>query len=345
MVFMQTSKKMIGSPAGSWPRTTLQSIIDSRRMKNNTLPATLLHVKKSSNKVVKYLEAKRSSGKVINNDIQYYRMIFLVDDNFTPFWCIIKNDNASQISFTFWNQLVVGKKVLLAKPKYIGSYKGTHLLDAELIYPFDEAWTALNEIPSLSNVAPDNYYCFRFQTKHFYIEDCYDAKSCNGACDGRYLESCYCLKRKVQTNHVIGLKIIFENDSDDSFQSITCKPYFSNDLTLKLVDSSLLDNGFKDNNNNFVLGQIYDDIITKLENAVATFIVWFKPGKKEEDEVVYFTSGTIASMIIEGNYAKYGAPDPLEVNVPDGNPEEEQNLVDGNPEEEQNLVDGNPEEE
>ena len=200
--------KMIGAPDRIWPRTNLQSVIASTRVKNNALPATLLHMKKSSNKVVKYSETKRSSGKVTSNNIQYFRMILLADNDFTPFWCIIKNDNASKLSFAFWNQLVVGKQVLLAKPKHIGSCKETQLLDAELIYPVNETWSSLNEIPSLSNVAADNYYCFRFKTKNFCVEECHDAKSCNGGCDGHYLENCYCLKRKVQTNHVIRLKLI-----------------------------------------------------------------------------------------------------------------------------------------
>ena len=184
------------------------------------------------------------------------------------------------------------------------------MLDAELIYPFNETLTELSDIPSLSNVVPDNYYCFRFKTKHFYVEDCYDAKACNGGCDGHYLESCYCLKRKVQTNHLIGLKITFANESDDEFKPITCKTYFSYDLTRKLVESSVLDNGFKDSSNNFLLEKIYDDIVTKLEGAVATFVVWFKPGKKDEDEVTYFSHGHIASMIIGGDYVKYSAPVP-----------------------------------
>ena len=105
---------------------------------------------------------------------------------------------------------------------------------------------------------------------------------------------------------MISSKIIFSNDSNNSFETISRKPCFSNELTLKLVELSLLDKGFKDANNNFVLGEIHDGIIAKSEDAVATFIFWFKPRKKEDYKVSCLASGTIVSIIIEGNCIKCG---------------------------------------
>ena len=82
--FSVTKNKMISAPDRTWLRITLQSVIDSTRMKN-ALSSALLCVKKSSNKIVKHSETKHGSGKVENNNAECFRVIFLVDNSFAPF--------------------------------------------------------------------------------------------------------------------------------------------------------------------------------------------------------------------------------------------------------------------
>ena len=82
----------------AWSQITLDNVLKATRLKNNVLSASVLHIKKSTNKVIKYSESK---NKNVNNSITYFCVILLSDDKFVPFWCVLKHDDASRMKFTF----------------------------------------------------------------------------------------------------------------------------------------------------------------------------------------------------------------------------------------------------
>ena len=142
-------------------------------------------------------------------------------------------------------------------------------------------------------------------TTDFEIESVMESScACSDFCDGHYLDNCYCSRRMVKNKWVVGIKFSF-NSTD-----LEMKHYFSHKLTSKLVDSSIISRKGVSEHGSSLLIEIEDHIRAAFAQKTISFLLWFKPSKKEGEEEANLVKGHISEVSIPEPCAiiPYGAP-------------------------------------
>ena len=268
---------------------TLNDLLKTRKKSNGRLIATLLHIKKSINKSIVIKDPNNSKLKTTS----YYRFLLLADDNNETFAIIINKDELSKCVFAHHGKFSIGSKVVMSKPKCVGNYKGVSLIETCCIYPIEGGLPHVKLIPSGSAIPENEYCCYFFSTDKFEIEEtnsCDTACACS--CDGHYLDECYCSVRKIKKSWVFGVKFAFEEHPD-----LTMKFHHSHEFTKKFIHQSIIDNKGMCSENEFTLVDIEDHVRNQLKNKLLSFIVWFKPSKKEDEEDANLSAGHISKVV------------------------------------------------
>ena len=268
-----------------------------------------MHIKKGKNKKLTYKETRNNNSE---KEVTYSRLILFADEALKPFIVIIKQDEKAKYAFSSYKSLQMGEFAAIAKPCYAGKFKNTDMIEAECIFPITVESSFKKELQLASTVTDEKYYCYKFETKKFYIEDFVDSKACSLGCDGHYLDNCYCFKRQRQESWILGLKFGLDDYPDVKF-----KPYYSLNLTSKLVPERILENEGKDKNGKLIVDSIYEHVEAQFEQKKVMFVVWFKPSKKEGSENAFLHYGNITNIkIIEGEPLVQYVPQDNADNVP-----------------------------